>query len=415
MSLLLDALRPGTNPAAGETHGDEAEEESLDARATLELLAPKPAAADTLVLAPAIDNAPLAPAAAPAIASFRAPDAAAVREPAPAGPRSTAAALRPKRRYGVLLMAVLVLAAVGTIVKLLWPANDVVTYDQSSESPAPPAAARVQPAPVSLQEVKVPSARPADQFAFTGNAPEIDLHEAPLHEASAAPRETAPTAPAAAPRTRSPSAAHGLSTLSVKRSESDSAIFGHVRAGYQALASGNVAGAQREYQAALEIDADSIDALLGAAAAAARDGKPELAGAAYLKVLKLEPGNPDASAAVAMLAHDATATESNESHLKVLIAGEDGNRPALHAALAGVYSGDGRWSEAAQEYFAALAKDPGNPDLAYDVGASLDQNHNAAMAIDFYQQALAFARQRPAQFDPGLVEQRISKLQARAR
>jgi Flp pilus assembly protein TadD len=187
-----------------------------------------------------------------------------------------------------------------------------------------------------------------------------------------------------------------------------------VKAGYQALAAGDVSGAQREYFAALQIDANNIDALLGTAAAAARDGKPGAASETYAKVLKLEPGNPDATAALAMLSRDAAANESAESHLKILIGGDDGSRPALHAALGGVYAADGRWSEAAQEYFAALGRDPGNPDLAFDVAASLDQNRNATMALNFYQQALAFARQRPAQFDIHLVEERVNRLQAKA-
>jgi Flp pilus assembly protein TadD len=81
--------------------------------------------------------------------------------------------------------------------------------------------------------------------------------------------------------------------------------------------------------------------------------------------------------------------------------------------LAGVYAADGRWTEAAQEYFTALGKDPGNPDLAFNVAASLDQNRSAAMALAYYRQALVFARQRPAQIDLRAVEQRINQLSSR--
>jgi Flp pilus assembly protein TadD len=78
-----------------------------------------------------------------------------------------------------------------------------------------------------------------------------------------------------------------------------------------------------------------------------------------------------------------------------------------------VYAADARWSAAAQEYFTALSKDPGNPDLAFNVAASLDQNRNSSMALTYYRQALAFARQRPAQIDLNALERRISQLQAR--
>jgi acyl-CoA synthetase (AMP-forming)/AMP-acid ligase II len=123
--------------------------------------------------------------------------------------------------------------------------------------------------------------------------------------------------------------------------------------------------------------------------------------------------NPDATAAMATLGAGGSTGGNNESRLKVLIAGDDGGRPALHAALAGVYAADSRWAEATQEYFTALAKDPGNPDLAFNVAASLDQNRNPGMALAYYGQALLFARQRPTQIDPQAIERRMSQLQAR--
>jgi Tfp pilus assembly protein PilF len=186
-----------------------------------------------------------------------------------------------------------------------------------------------------------------------------------------------------------------------------------VEAGYRALGAGNVATAENEYVTALELDPNNVDAMLGMATLAARDGRLKAAAAGYAKVLKLEPGNPDATAAMAMLGSNGSAGESNESRLKILIAGDAGGRPSLHAALGGVYAADARWTEAAQEYFVALGKDPGNPDLAFNVAASLDQNRNFAAALKFYGQALAFARQRSTQIDLNAIEQRIGQLQAR--
>jgi tetratricopeptide (TPR) repeat protein len=404
MSLLLDALKSSESnyAAAGEPETED-QEESLDARATLELLAAQPAAREALSLTPVTEPIPAAP---PAIAK-----APLSREPASTPSyRATAAAPtapRPTNKLSVVLMALVVLGGVGFAVKLLWPKPYVIATQDGAQPPPPAAAAAAEANPVSLHAVQVPSERPVDRFAYTGNAPEIDLHET----SQASP---AMASPATAPGESPPPRRHAAAALTVTRTESEPEIYGHVKAGYQALGAGNIAGAQREYLAALQIDPNNIDALLGIAAAAARDGKPAMAGETYLKVLKLEPGNPDATAAIAMLSRDASANESAESHLKILIGGDDGSRPALHAALGGVYAADGRWSEAAQEYFAALGRDPGNPDLAFDVAASLDQNRNAAMAINFYQQALTFARQRPAQFDVHLVEERVNRLQARA-
>jgi Flp pilus assembly protein TadD len=426
MSLLLDALKPSESSSAesGESQTED-QEEALDARATLQLLVPDPkqVVPQALSLAPVSETAMVAPGPAAYVRAPAAPAretaAAAAREPAASSPgyRAKGAAPLPTGKFSMLVMTVIVLGGVGFTVKLLWPKTYAVTYPESGES-TPQAAAGPQPDPVSLRAVQVAPNRPADQFAYVGGAPEIDLHETgalPAAVPKPAP-PVAPAAPVAAATESAPSPRRSASAaaFSVTRTESESAIYRHVKAGYQALASGNVGNAQREYLAALEIDANSIDALLGAAAAAARDGKPAVAGAAYAKVLKLEPGNPDATAAIAMLNHDAAAGEYNESHLKILIASGDGSRPALHAALGGVYAADRRWSEAAQEYFSALGEDPGNPDLAFDVAASLDQNRNAAMALNFYQQALGFAHQRPAQFDVHAVEERVSRLQAKS-
>lgn len=457
MSLLLDALKSTEVDAAApiDLPSDVPQEEPLDARATLQLLMPaslevdaRSTVNDSIALEPSSDVAsaqagvPHSVAdAAPAVSLHIRPspaltgttaeptatrkDAAALgmriqgetaapgtnaggtaTAPSPA-PSTTPSPAHSSKQYRFLIAAIVAAMGIGVIGKLLWPKTNALSHPEGEQS-QPVAAADPGPAPVSLQSVKVPSARPADRFAYAGTAPEIDLHDTESQRFAArkpvsSSSETSLSA-GAPPVT--------AATLSVAVSSQQSSIDRHVQAGYLALAAGNVASAQQEYLAALESDANNVDALLGAATAAARDGKPQVASAAYAKVLRLEPGNPDATAAMAMLKSDGTASESNESRLKILIAGGDGNGPALHTALAGVYAGDARWTEAAQEYFTALGKDPGNPDLAFDVAASLDQNRNTRMALHFYQQALEFARQRPAQFDPHAVERRIGQLQA---
>jgi Flp pilus assembly protein TadD len=454
MSLLLDALKSA--PSA--TPPDEPEEEPLDPRATLELLIPKSAANETMALEPSPDTATTEPAIeAPGLVSEIAPPSILARDPltlAGATPESVApqpspmpttnarardGALPPVRRskkYGLLLVALVALAAGALVVKIvLRPSTNAVVYPEGGEGQPPAANTDPTPTPSSTHAVQVSSARPADQFAYTGDAPEIDLRatDAPLAATKSVAGDAAsasvvspisdepePATPGrrareihtAAP-TAAPTASRVPATLSVTRSEGLSSIDRHVQAGYRALGSGNGASAQTEYLAALELDPNNVDGLMGSATIAARNGNSAAAAAAYAKVLKLEPGNPDATAAMTMLRSNGAASESDESRLKILIAGDDGSRPVLHAALGGVYAADARWTEAAQEYFTALSKDPGNPDMAFNVAASLDQNRNAAMALKFYQQAMAFARQRPAQIDLHAVEQRINQLKAR--
>jgi Flp pilus assembly protein TadD len=477
MSLLLDALKSteadvgeGVEPGASEL-----QEEPLDGPATLALLASRPIAhtnsQTTLSLVPTsgtatvpatfapeflapgpVESSPIGPPVglglvgpepvaeivrtvpnperAPGATAGRTAEAASAPGPAAAAtanPRAvvTAPPSKPRAKtYALAGAALAALVGIGIVAKSLWwPSTNAVIYPAVGELQQTPPAV-IEATTPSTAAVQVSSARPADQFAYTGNAPEIDLRNTEPPTNATAPENDMPTAGARPlPNTTQPPSATfvarrgaatraSIATLSVTRSEGPSPIDRHVQAGYQALSAGNVANAQTEYFAALELDPNNVDALMGAATIAARDGNSKAAAAAYTKVLKLEPGNPDATAAMASLGANGSNGENNESRLKILIASGDDGRPALHAALAGIYAADSRWPEAAQEYFTALAKDPGNPDLAFDLAASLDQNRNPGMALAYYGQALIFARQRPTRIDLHAIEQRMSQLQA---
>jgi len=414
MSLLLDALR--TTESSAPSQG-EPQEEPLDSRETLKILTTEMQASSALTLEASPASA--ATAAAADIAVPLRETAAATRNPAmtlggaaalspalspavsPALPRS------PARRYAAMLaaaVAVVILVMFGK--SLLHTRPSPVIYPDAGESP--PAAAQPAVRPLT-SPVQVPT-RPAGQFSDAGDAPEIELQDTVLPPAIHAPAPRSAVAVAvAATKSRVPM----QSALSVTPSVGASPVDQHIVAGYRALSSGHVANAQLEYRAALELDPNNVDALLGTASAAARAGNSAVAAAAYAKVLRLEPGNKDATAALAILSHDPAAAEANESRLKVMIASDNERRPALHAALAGLYAADARWADAAQEYFIALSMDPGDSDLAFNVAASLDQNHNSAAALTYYAQALSFAKLRPAQIDVRAIEGRMHQLQAR--
>ena len=409
MSLLLDALR--TTESSAPSQG-EPQEEPLDSRETLKILTTEMQASNALTLE--ASPASVAAAAAPDIAIPLRETAAATRNPAMtlAGAAALSPALSPAvsqalprspaRRYAAMLaaaVAVVILVMFGK--SLLHTRPSPVIYPDAGESP--PAAAQPAVRPIT-SPVQVPT-RPAGQFSYAGDAPEIELQDTVLPPAIHAPARSA----VAATRSRVPT----QSALSVTPSVGASPVDQHIVAGYRALTSGHVANAQLEYRAALELDPNNVDALLGTASAAARAGNSAVAGAAYAKVLRLEPGNKDATAALAILSHDPAAAEANESRLKVMIASDNERRPALHAALAGLYAADARWADAAQEYFIALSMDPGDSDLAFNVAASLDQNHNSAAALTYYAQALSFAKLRPAQIDVRAIEGRMRQLQAR--
>ncbi|HWX80470.1 MAG TPA: hypothetical protein VNZ02_10280 [Steroidobacteraceae bacterium] len=425
MSLLLDALKTRESSASSSA---ESQEEALDGREALKILTAKMHASTTLTLeSPAgeadLDSAAPVDSAVPLRASAARntamPHTVAAALPSGLPPPSTAAppAASPARRYAVMLAAAVTVVIIVMVGKSLLSKNsNPINYPVPAVSPP---VAGIQPAaPPNPGAVQVPT-RPASQFSGV-NAPEIDLREdvlqpAASHAAVGEVRKTIRAGKSAADAAVAPSnsSAPARGSFSVTPSAGLASVDKHIEAGYRALTFGNLATAQREYHDALELDPNNIDALLGTASTAARAGNAALAAAVYAKVLKVEPGNKDATAALSILNRDPTAAEANESRLKVMIAGDSERRPALHAALAGVYAADARWADAAQEYFIALSLDQGDANLAFNLAASLDQNHNAAAALTYYRQALAAAKLRPAQIDAHAIEARISQLQAR--
>jgi Flp pilus assembly protein TadD len=421
MSLLLEALKstdPGPAPSV------DSQEEPLGGREILKVLTEKAPVSAALTLESNPDAAAAAfPDWSPEPPAVREPALAPPPEPARRSPKPSIALIpaqaSPLRRYGTMLaMAIVVVVVVLLGKSMLQPRAAPMVYPDTGEAAA---AGTAQP-PVSPTTGPVEVAvRPASQFSFSGSAPEIDLHEntlapAAIHAPSGAAHRLirADADPVgAAVAAPIPESSASQRTLSVARSTGQSSVDRHIADGYRALMSGNIEIAKHEYLVALDLDPNNIDALMGTASTAARLGNAAIATTAYSKVLSLEPGNTDATAALAMLSHDRMADETNESRLKIMIASDSQRGPALHTALAGVYAADARWADAAQEYFIALNGDPGNSDLAFNLAASLDQNRNAAAAITYYNQALAFAKLRPAQIDVNAVEKRVGQLQAR--
>jgi tetratricopeptide (TPR) repeat protein len=204
-----------------------------------------------------------------------------------------------------------------------------------------------------------------------------------------------------------PRAAPSREKMQISTFDSSKALDRHLEAGYHALLTRDYGRAYVEYRAALSLDPHRADALRGLAALAAHDGKRAEASRLYGSVLQLVPNDPDALAGLASVSDDSG--EDQESHLKYAVAA-DGERVAAHVALGNLYAQQGRWPEAGQEYFTALSKDPGNPDLAFNLAASLDQARGPRMAATYYRQALEFAQQRPATFDSASVSKRLDEI-----
>jgi tetratricopeptide (TPR) repeat protein len=179
--------------------------------------------------------------------------------------------------------------------------------------------------------------------------------------------------------------------------------------GFDAFNSGNLAAAAASYEQVLKADGRNADALHGLAAIALRQGRANDADELYLRALEADPKDAVAQAALSGLRGKADPV-ATESRLQSMIASQP-DQPFLQFALGNVYAGQSRWPEAQRAYFKAYSGDPENPDYLFNLAVSLDQLHQGKLAMQYYNQALAAASQRPAGFDKAQAANRLRELQ----
>ncbi len=179
---------------------------------------------------------------------------------------------------------------------------------------------------------------------------------------------------------------------------------------YAALRQGDTPGAEAAYDATLKSDPHSRDARLGLAAIAMRRGGWDEAAGWYVDVLRLDPRDSVAQAALISLQR-AVDPVAGESRLKLLLQREP-DAAYVHFALGTVFAVQGRWPEAQASFLTAYRLDADNPDYAYNLAVSLDRVARKRSAQAYYHRALDLAERRYAGFDPGIVLGRIRTLEA---
>ncbi|HEY8119656.1 MAG TPA: hypothetical protein VIE91_10495 [Methylophilaceae bacterium] len=181
-------------------------------------------------------------------------------------------------------------------------------------------------------------------------------------------------------------------------------------AAYQAFNAGNDVQAQGYYRQVLQSDVRNVDALLGMAAIASRQGRNNDAAGWYSKVLEVEPRNSIAQAAL-ISASSQVDPIGSETRIKNLLT-QQPDAAYLYAALGGLYSDQSRWAEAQQAYFQAYHFDASNAEYAFNLAISLDQLGKKALALQYYKQTLDLVtKSGAAGIDRGQLESRITQLQ----
>ncbi len=197
----------------------------------------------------------------------------------------------------------------------------------------------------------------------------------------------------------------------IARQPRDAARADAVTRAYAAFQLGSLDTARTLYAEALARDPARTDALLGLAAIAMRENRLAEAHRYYREVLRLEPRQPVASAALFMIEGSA-GNDVTEARLKVL-ADNDADSPYLRFALGNLYARQRRWADAQEAFFSAYSRMPTNADYAFNLAVSLDQLGQRTAALEYYRKALVLRGTGPAAFDAAQASARVDAITAR--
>ena len=199
-----------------------------------------------------------------------------------------------------------------------------------------------------------------------------------------------------------------VSEVNIVRNQTRARVAAALAAGYESFQRGAADEAQIHYARALQMDEHNRDALLGLAAVAVKQGGNQRALQMYRALLRMNPRDSVAAAALSSLP-GAGSARARESELKVLLH-NDPHAAELHFALGTLYGGERRWAEAQAAFFEAHKRDGGNPDYLFNLAVSLDHMNKIALAEDYYDEALRAANGRAASFDLDAARDRIGEL-----
>ena len=320
-----------------------------------------------------------------------------------------------KRRLFILGgVAVALLISMGSVFLGLWgdPVALLGLGGTSSIAPAVPSpTVQLQGSEVSVRAADAtpsPASSPAHAPAVEVNAPAKDLgaKAAPKPQgavsspAVAVQASTAVTAPlslagnevvlrGSAPKPGFVAKTQGPSPLEM---------------GYSALLAGRLDEAAHSYRQALKANSEERDALLGLAYIAHKKGLREDAQSYYRRVLRQEPNNAIANAALLALGSEADASQSSR-RARDLVARQPDSAATM--AIAGTaMARDGMLSDAAQLFARAQALEPGNPLHAYNHAVALDRLGQYGLALVQYEKVLKLSEtaQSPSGTDVSTVD-----------
>jgi len=201
----------------------------------------------------------------------------------------------------------------------------------------------------------------------------------------------------------------GAGTLSIQRTDKTDPVGDTLESAWLAYEAGRYDEAKRLYSDVLLIERNNRDARLGLAAIAVIEKDTQTARQIYQSLLKLDPRDPIATAAITSLRSDESAVKQDENYLLSMIE-KNPKDPHLNSALGNVYAQQGRWKLAQQQYFNAWQQDTENADYIFNLAVSMDQLSKPQQAVSFYRDSLEKANDKQVSFSREAVQKRIVEL-----
>ena len=194
--------------------------------------------------------------------------------------------------------------------------------------------------------------------------------------------------------------------FSIKKTNTSDPVGEKLDTAWLAYENGQYNAAKNLYKNVLSKEENNRDALLGLGAIAVREKNNSIAQKIYLSLLKQDPRDPVATAALASLQNDSS---SSEKYLLSTIQ-KNPQAPYLNFALGNVYAQQNKWKAAQQYYFNAWQFDNENADYIYNLAVSMDQLSKQQQAINLYKDSLHKSINKQVSFSREAVQKRINEL-----
>ena len=198
-------------------------------------------------------------------------------------------------------------------------------------------------------------------------------------------------------------------TVSFQKTNKTDPITEKLDQAWQAYDDGRYDSAKDLYIEVHNSEESNRDALLGLGAIAVIEKDYVTARDIYMSLLKQDPRDPIAIAAISSLQSDGVSLPEDERFLQNMLL-KNPNAAHLNFALGNVYAQQEKWKSAQQSYFNAWQQDIENADYIFNLAVSLDQLGKPEQALNLYRDSLSKSNNKQVSFSREDVKQRITEL-----